>query len=240
MQALYLLGLDPIVGATSDANSYGFRKQRCGADALGQCHTVLGQPGSAVWVLEGDSKSCFDRISHAWLVAQVPMDKTILRKWLKAGCVERRLWFATTEGTPQGGIISPALANAARNGLEGLLRQHFAATPGQHRKGKVHRVRYADDCIVTGTSKVLLAYGVRPLVEHFLSERGLELSHEKTRITPIPTGFDFLGQNLRRYRDGAPLLKPSRQNLGNFLGKVRAVFTGYGRRASAGQVIQKL
>jgi RNA-directed DNA polymerase len=240
MQALYLLGLDPIVETTSDAHSYGFRKQRCCADALGQCHTVLGQPGSAVWVLEGDIKSCFDRISHDWLLAHIPMDKATLRKWLKAGFVERRLWFATTEGTPQGGIASPALANATLNGLESLLRQRFAATPGQHRTRKVHLVRYADDFIVTGTSKVLLEYGVQPLVEHFLSERGLELSHEKTRITHIQTGFDFLGQNLRRYRDGTLLLKPSRQSLRDLLAKVRAVFTGYGRRANAGQVIQRL
>jgi RNA-directed DNA polymerase len=240
MQALYLLGLDPIVETTSDANSYGFRNQRCCADALAECHTVLSQHGSATWVLEGDIKSCFDRISHEWLLAHVPMDKTILKKWLQAGFVEKRVWFATTEGTPQGGIISPALANAALNGLEGLLRQRFAAAKGQQRKHKVHLVRYADDFIITGTSKVLLAYEVKPLVAQFLAERGLELSHEKTRITHTQTGFDFLGQNLRRYRDGKLLLKPSRKNLRNLLAKVRAVFKGYGRRASAGRLIQEL
>src|SRR3954469_14394738 len=91
MQALYLLGLDPVVETASDANSYGFRSQRCCADALGQCHTALSQPGSAAWVLEADIKSCFDRISHDWLLAHVPMDRAILKKWLKAGFVEKRV-----------------------------------------------------------------------------------------------------------------------------------------------------
>jgi len=240
MQALYLLGLDPIVETTSDANSYGFRSQRCCADALAQCHTTLNQASSATWILEGDIKSCFDRISHNWLLAHVPMDKTILKKWLKAGFMEKRLWFATTEGTPQGGIVSPALANAALNGLERLLRQRFAATVRQQKKHKVHLVRYADDFIITGTSKVLLEYEVKPLVEQFLKERSLELSHEKTSITHVQTGFDFLGQNLRRYHDGKVLLKPSRKSLRNFLAKVGALFKGYGRHANAGQMIQKL
>jgi RNA-directed DNA polymerase len=107
MQALYLLGLDPIEETTADANSYGFRSQRCCADALDQCHKVLRKNHSATWVLEGDIKSCFDRISHDWLLAHTPMDKVILRKWLQAGFMEKDVFVATTTGTPQGGICTP-------------------------------------------------------------------------------------------------------------------------------------
>ncbi len=106
-QALYLLGLDPIGETTADANSYGFRSQRCCADALDQCHKVLRKNHSAEWILEGDIKSCFDRISHAWLLTHTPMDKVILRQWLQAGFMEQDVFFATTQGSPQGGIITP-------------------------------------------------------------------------------------------------------------------------------------
>src|SRR5262245_46559366 len=116
------------------------------------------------------------------------MDRAILRKWLRTGYLEKDVFFATTEGTPQGGIASPALANATLDGLEALLRKRFGATRTQHRKNKVHLVRYADDFIVTGTSKELLRNEVQPLVAHFLKERGLELSHEKTSITHVTDG----------------------------------------------------
>src|SRR5207302_9628133 len=125
-----------------------------------------------------------------------------------------------TVGTRQGGIISPVLANLALDGLQGLLAQHFPTT-GRHRC-KVHLVRYADDFIITGTSRFLLEHKVKPLVEQFLKQRGLELSHEKTRITHISDGFDFLGQTVRRYRGGVVLLRPSRRSVKTFLGKIRA------------------
>src|SRR5579885_2033238 len=107
MQALYLLALDPIAETTADRHSYGFRKERSCADALEQCFLALARPGCAQWILEGDIKSCFDRISHEWLLANVPMDKVILRLWLKAGYMDKHAFYVTEEGTPQGGICSP-------------------------------------------------------------------------------------------------------------------------------------
>jgi RNA-directed DNA polymerase len=240
MQALYLLGLDPIVETTADTNSYGFRRERCCADALSQCHNLLCKRNSPAWVLEGDIKSCFDRISHDWLLEHVSMDKSILRQWLKAGFLEKRVWHASTEGTPQGGITSPALANAALDGLEGLLRQRYGATRTARERHQVHLVRYADDFIITGSSRTLLEHGVRPLVEQFLRQRGLELSHEKTTITHIQDGFDFLGQNVRRYPSGKVLLKPSRKNVRAFKAKVRETFREEGGHSTAGQLIQRL
>lgn len=240
MQALYLLGLDPIVETQSDANSYGFRRYRCCADALVQCHIRLSKRYSPCWILEGDIKACFDQINHAWLLEQVPMDRLILRQWLKAGYLEKDVFFATTEGTPQGGIASPALANRTLDGLEALLRQRFGATYRQRHRNRVHLVRYADDFIITGTSPALLRNEVRPLVEHFLAERGLVLSHEKTSITHLEDGFDFLGQNVRRYGDGKVLLRPSKRSIHTFLTGIRKILREEGRSLSAGQLIEVL
>src|SRR5208282_6563959 len=128
MQALHLLALDPVAETTADKNSYGFRQQRSCADAIGQCYLAL-KIATTEWVLEGDIKSCFDRISHDWLLAHVPMDQTLLRQWLKAGFLEKHTWFATKEGTPQGGTISPVLANWTLDGLLQLLAEHFASMP---------------------------------------------------------------------------------------------------------------
>ena len=119
-QALYLLALDPAVETTADHNSYGFRQQRSCADAIGQCFNTLSKDNPE-WVLEGDIKSCFDRISHDWLLAHVPMDRAIVRKWLKAGYLDKHVLHETSEGTPQGGIISPALANCALDGRPSRL-----------------------------------------------------------------------------------------------------------------------
>jgi RNA-directed DNA polymerase len=141
------------------------------------------------------------------------MDKKILRKWLKAGYVHKRILYPTEAGTPQGGIISPTLANMTLDGLEAELGKF-------RRQDKVHMVRYADDFVITGNSKELLENEVKPLVEKFLSARGLELSPEKTSITHIDKGFDFLGVNIRKY-SGKLLIKPSKKNVKACLDKVR-------------------
>jgi RNA-directed DNA polymerase len=244
LQALYLLGLDPIAETQADGHSYGFRLERCGADALDQCHKILRGPHGRDsygpdWVLEGDIKSCFDRISHGWLLDHIFMDREVLGKWLKAGYLEEHVLFATMEGTPQGGIISPVLANRALDGLQRLLAERLGTPRSRQRQCKVHLVRYADDFIITGTSRLLLRYEVQPLVEHFLKERGLELSHEKTGITHIEDGFDFLGQTIRRQSNGKVLIKPSRRSVKTFLSKIQATIDGSGS-LTAGDMIWRL
>src|SRR5919108_5101418 len=119
MQALHLLALDPIAESLADPNSYGLRKERSGADAMEQCCNALTRRPCPQWILEGDIKSCFDRISHEWLLAHIPMEKAILQQGLKAGYMEKSLFYQTADGTPQGGISSPVLANMALDGLEG-------------------------------------------------------------------------------------------------------------------------
>jgi len=226
MQALYLLALEPVAETTADHNSYGFRPERSTADAIGACYNALGRKCSAEWILEGDIKACFDGISHEWLMENIPIEKTMLRKWLKAGYMEKGQLFPTEAGTPQGGIISPVLANMVLDGLEKLLDQRFPKRM-KRTEPKVNLVRYADDFIITGVSKELLEQEVKPLVEQFLHERGLELSQEKTHVTHIAQGFDFLGQNVRKY-DGKLLIKPSKKNVKTFLDKVRKLIKTYG------------
>jgi RNA-directed DNA polymerase len=107
MQALYLLALDPVAETTADPNSYGFRQSRSTADAIEACYIALCRNDRAEWILEGDIRSGFDRISHAWLLAHIPIEKTILKKWLKAGYMEHHRFHITEEGTPQGGVLTP-------------------------------------------------------------------------------------------------------------------------------------
>jgi RNA-directed DNA polymerase len=107
MQALYLLALDPISETTGDLNSYGFRKERSTADAMEQCFNLFRQKTSSEWILEGDIKSCFDRVDHNWMLANIPVEKAILQKWLKAGFIEKNVLQPTEAGTPQGGVATP-------------------------------------------------------------------------------------------------------------------------------------
>ena len=241
-QALHLLALDPVVETTADNNSYGFRQQRSCADAIEQCFKTLSKPNPQ-WILEGDIKSCFDRISHDWLLAHVPMDRAILQKWLKSGYMEKHVLHETTDGTPQGGIISPALSNCALDGLERLLREKFPTKkPLSSFGGKfpcVNLIRYADDFIITGRSKELLEGEIKPLVEQYLQERGLELSPAKTVITHVEKGFDFLGQNVRKYPNGKLLIKPSKKNVNTFLGGIRTTIKA-ALGMSAADLIHKL
>ena len=241
MQALYLQALDPIAETQADPNSYGFRKERSCADAISQCYKALHGKDCAPWILEGDIKSCFDMISHQWLITHIPMETSILRKWLKAGYMEKSVWHEAKDGTPQGGIISPVLANMTLDGLERILREKYpnSGTGAEKgRKSKVHLVRYADDFVITGSSKELLEEEVKPLVIGFLQERGLALSQEKTKITHIADGFDFLGQNIRKY-NGTLYNRPSKKNVKAFLKDIRETIKGH-KQATAYNLIAML
>ena len=223
MQALYLLALEPLAETTADVVSYGFRKKRCTQDTIEQCFTDLAKEKSPQWVLEGDIKGCFDHISHQWLIQNIPMDKRMLGKWLKCGFVFKQQLFPTNEGTPQGGIISPVLANMTLDGMQTLLSCYQPTTKDNRRYSpKVNLVRYADDFIITGRSRELLEIEVLPRLKKFLEERGLALSEEKTLITHIDQGFDFLGFNIRKYK-GKLLTMPQKKKVNSFTQKVYKV-----------------
>ena len=217
MQALHLLALEPIAETMADKNAYGFRPKRSCADAIGQCFIALAKKVSGTWILEGDIKSCFDKIGHPWLLDNILMDKLILSKWLKAGYIEQGKLYPTNEGTPQGSIISPTLLTLTLAGLEDAI----LASVNQYRD-RVHIATYADDFIITGKTREILEETVQPIVEQFLKERGLELSEEKTLITHIDNGFNFLGFNVRKYK-GKLLIKPARDNVTAFLNNIREI-----------------
>lgn len=222
LQALFLLAMDPAAECQADPNSYGFRKSRSTHDAMGQLYVSLVKPTSARWVLDADITGFFDNINHDWLLSHVHMNKRVLRQWLKCGVVDRHQFQSTEMGTPQGGIISPLLANLTLDGMEIGLAQHLKKELGGTRatKAKVHLVRYADDFVITGASQEVLKDTVRPWVETFLRERGLQLHPGKTRIVNIDEGFDFLGWNFRKYKNKL-LIKPSQKNVKTFYAKVR-------------------
>jgi len=214
-QALYLLALEPISESIADPNSYGFRPNRSTADAIDQCFKCLCQKGSAQWVLEGDIKACFDKISHQWLIDNIQLDKRMLKQWIGCGFIDKGLVYKTAEGTPQGGIISPTLMLLTLAGLEQLVKS-IARKTGY----RINFIGYADDFVITGTSKEVLINEIKPQLISFLQERGLTLSEEKTHVTHINDGFDFLGFNIRKYK-GKLLIKPSKSNVLLFLSNMR-------------------
>jgi RNA-directed DNA polymerase len=155
------------------------------------------------------------------MLGNIPTDKATLQKWLKAGYVYQNGIFPTEAGTPQGGIISPTVMNMTLDGLESRLAAEFGQKlTVKASASQVNLVRYADDFIITGRTKELLENEAKPLVVEFLKERGLTLSEEKTRVTHIKDGFDFLGWNVRKY-GGKLLIKPSKKNVKAFLDDIR-------------------
>ena len=240
MQALYLQGLDPVSETTADENSYGFRPHRSCADAIARCHDILSRKKSPQWILEGDIKGCFDNISHDWILKNIPLSKRPLEQWLKSGYIEKQQLFPTHSGTPQGSIISPTLANMVLDGLEAHIdkvcgiKKKSKSTTSRINPQQIYFIRYADDFIVTCSDKDYLSETVLPAIQTFLEPRGLALSDDKTHITHIEEGFDFLGQNIRKYfsktrhLQGTLLIKPSKKNIETFLEKVQMVIKKQG------------
>lgn len=244
MQALYALSLEPIAEATADTRSFGFRKGRCCQDACEYIFTNLAKSNSAEWVLEGDIKGCFDHISHEWMIANIPMDKSVLKQFLKAGFVFERELFPTEEGTPQGGVISPILANMALDGMQKALYDRFHT----NRLGKddirfknahkVNFIRYADDFIVTAATKEI-AEEAKQIVSQFLKGRGLELSEDKTVITHINDGFDMLGWTFRKF-NGKLIVKPSKKSIKSFVASLSDTIRNHAKAWEQEVLIEKL
>jgi RNA-directed DNA polymerase len=244
MQALYALALDPVAEVTADTKSFGFRKGRSCHDACEYIFTALSRKYSPVWVLEGDIKGCFDHISHEWLIENVPMDKSVLKQFLKAGFVFENELFPTDDGTPQGGVISPILANMALDGIQEVLVQHFELSRKgkvsyfKHQQSKVNFVRYADDFIVTAASEEI-AQEAKEIIRAFLKTRGLELSEEKTVITHIDDGFDMLGWTFRKFK-GKLIVKPSKKSIKSFAASLSETVLKHGRTWKQDVLIERL
>lgn len=244
LQALYALALDPASEVMADTKSFGFRKGRCAQDACEYIFTALSRSYSPTWILEGDIKGCFDHISHNWLIQNIPMDKSVLKQFLKAGFVFENELFPTEDGTPQGGIISPILANMALDGMQKVLADRFHT----NRLGnvdirfknahKVNLVRYADDFIVTAATKEI-AEEAKEIIRNFLRTRGLELSEEKTCITHINDGFDMLGWTFRKF-DGKLIVKPSKKSIKSLVDNLSETILKRGKAWKQEVLIEKL
>ena len=223
MQALVKLALEPEWEAKFEPNSYGFRPGRSCHDAIEAIFkNIMYKPR---FVLDADIKGCFDNINHNALLAKLntfPTFRRIIRHWLKAGILEGDGFSPTEQGTPQGGVISPLLANIALHGLEQVVMDAFpketvkaGKTPEYSYKPKV--VRYADDFVVMHHHLDVIVK-CKNIVQTWLKGMGLELKESKTRITHTlehhegRVGFDFLGFNVRQHRVG----KTHRRTLSNF------------------------
>ncbi len=244
MQTLYALALEPVAEVTGDNISFGFRKGRSAKDACEQIFNVLARKCSPQWILEGDIKGCFDNINHEWLIENIPMDKRVMKQFLKSGFIYKGALFPTKTGSPQGGSISSIYANMTLDGLEeiiqnkyhrnsrGNIENHYRA------KTKVNLVRYADDFIITANSKET-AEELKVLVSQFLKNRGLELSEEKTTIVHIDDGFDFLGWTFRKFKDKL-IIKPSKSSIKTLMRKLSTIILKEGKAHKQEDLIRRL
>ncbi|ACK72702.1 RNA-directed DNA polymerase (Reverse transcriptase) [Gloeothece citriformis PCC 7424] len=215
LQALVKIALEPEWEAKFEPNSYGFRPGRGCHDAIGAIFNQLG--AKAKYVLDADISKCFDKINHEKLLQKLNTFPTLrrqIRAWLKAGVMDGNKLFPTEEGTPQGGVVSPLLANIALHGMEEIIKS-FAQNPGELRqefsnrgKGReqsISLIRYADDFVLIHESLAVVEKG-KEIIETWLRELGLTLKPEKTQITHTldkhqgKVGFNFLGFNIRHYK----------------------------------------
>ena len=244
MQALYKLALEPISETIADKNSYGFRAKRSTQDAMKQIWLRTCKKVSGDWILEADIKGCFDNISHQWIYDNIPMDNKLLKQWLKSGFIKDDKLFPTNSGTPQGGIISPILANMVLDGIEAIVKNnnkvHTKTVNGytKYTYSRLNFIRYADDFVVIGNNPKHLR-DTQKKIEIFLSQRGLELAKEKTHITHIRDGFDFLGFNFRKYSNDKVIVKPTKDGIKSFKSKIKEIFNKY-RSSSLELLIVKL
>ena len=219
-QAIVKNALEPEWEAIFEPNSYGFRGGRSCHDAIEQCFLRLqggkGKRQKDTWVLDADIKGFFDNIAHKSILKKIgsfPRSE-LIKEWLKVGFIEGKTFNPTETGTPQGGVISPLLANIGLHGLEEFINK---TNP------KLGIVRYADDFVVTAKDKESLEE-VLTLIRQTLLQRGLEISEEKTRIVPIDDGFNFLGFNLRQYQ-GKLLIKPEKKKVLDFCKKTSKILS---------------
>ena len=244
MQTLYALALEPIAETKADTISFGFRRGRSAKDACEQIFCVLARKCSPTWILEGDIKGCFDNINHDWLQSNIPMDKRIMKQFLKSGFIYEGKLFPTETGSPQGGAISSLYANMTLDGLEkviqdkyhrnskGNIENHYRA------KTKVNLVRYADDFIITANSRET-AEELKLIVSTFLESRGLMLSEEKTTISHIDEGFDFLGWTFRKFK-GKLIVKPSKSSIKSLIKKCSSIILKEGKASTQSDLIRRL
>jgi len=227
-QARVRNALEPEWEARFESRSYGFRPGRGCHDAIESLFGTLCGKSKRVWILDADLAGAFDNISHGHLLSMLDgfPAKGMVAAWLKAGVFEAGKGYAPTEeGTPQGGVISPLLLNIALHGLEEAagVRYRTGIRAGDLEPGSPALVRYADDLVCCCHSR-RQAEQVQARLAGWLAPRGLAFNEVKTRIVHISDGFDFLGFNVRRYRNGKLLIKPSKAAIARLRKRLRTEF----------------
>jgi RNA-directed DNA polymerase len=210
LQALVKQVLEPEWEARFEPNSMGFRPGRSAHDAIAAIFGSISR--KAKFVLDTDISKCFDRINHSKLLEKLKTFPTIrkqIKAWLKSGVLDNSSLFPTESGTPQGGVISPLLANIALHGLEEEVKRFASTLPGRKAENirGLNLIRYADDLVVLHPDKSVIEQ-CKQLIEDWLREMGLELKPSKTRITHTlkecdgNCGFNFLGFTVRQFPEG--------------------------------------
>ena len=211
LQALVKLVLEPEWEARFEPNSYGFRAGRSCHDAIGAIFNAIN--GKPKYVLDADIAKCFDRINQEKLLIKLNTSPTIrrqIRAWLKAGVMDGKQLFPTSEGTPQGGVISPLLANIALHGMEERIKQYTETLEGrkQHNYQSLSLIRYADDFVILHKD-ITVVQRCKEIISEWLQGMGLELKPSKTRLTHTlhqyeqeKPGFDFLGFTIQQFPVG--------------------------------------
>jgi RNA-directed DNA polymerase len=256
-QALVKLVLEPEWEAQFEPNSYGFRPGRSAHDAIEAIFKGIRM--QAKFVLDADIAKCFDRISHSALLAKLqtfPRLHRVIKAWLEAGIMDEGTLFPSMDGVPQGGCISPLLANVALHGLETAVAQRFRRQTANGSRRLPLVVRYADDLVALDVDETVI-HQVKAFIAEWLQTLGLELKPSKTQITHTldpyngSVGFDFLGFEVRQYRVGRArsarngkgqrlgfktLIKPSKASVRRHVQALAAVVDQHRQAPQAGLI----
>jgi RNA-directed DNA polymerase len=253
-QEILRTAIEPIVEYYSHDNSFGFRPKRSCHDAIETLHKKLSRKGSKRYIIEGDIKGCFDNISHNHIISTLKDWKTpsnirnMIDRMLKAKIFHDGEVYESDKGTPQGGVISPLLANVALTTLDNFISDRFGY---RHQYGySSPMIRYADDFVIVCKSKSEAKDIKEKVSEHLMEHIGLTLSEEKTRITHITDGFNFLGFNIKKHKklynkisndmkDYVLLITPQKDKIQNILSELSSIPKRH-KTAPQGAIIHSL
>ena len=234
MQTIVKNALEPEWEARFEATSFGFRPGKSTMDAITQIRRVLRANSTSPWILDADISKCFDNINHEPILQRVPVFKSIINRWLKTKVISLGQWMITSKGTPQGGIISPLLANIALDGMDrlfnGVNRYGYYKMPstriGQDKGVTV--IRYADDFVALAPTRQILESYVIPKIKVFLSERGLSVNETKTSIKHRSEGFNFLGFTIKLFESSnrqSLITRPAKKRVQRYLSYIKTIIS---------------
>lgn len=241
LQAIVKNALEPEWEAVFEASSYGFRKNHSAQDAIRYLHNVCNSKSTKHWIVDADITGCFDNLSHEFLETEISNfpKAQLIKRWLKAGYMDKHVFHDSEFGTPQGGVVSPLLANIVLHGMETAL--NVQRDKGGRITSPYTCVRYADDFVIACRTREEAETAIKTL-SSWLKERNLTLSKEKTKIRHISEGFDFLGFNIKMYTSGKCqklLIKPSKESMVKFRRSLKTAWKEV-RSKNTNLVISKL